>query len=292
MWDAIGAVSSIRRNQNKMTDAVQTAEDRYALRSVNRALDVLEALGKAGNEGMTVAGVAEQIGVSKSTAFALLQTLLLRHFVADVRLGGSRRYRLGLSLVFLGDRAAEDVAVSQLAMPVLRDLTALTGLTSRLAILDHGYAVAISRVDAPGILRIASALGQRELPHCSALGKSLLALLPPARVVKLLTQTGMPRRTEYTLVTPAELMTDLLLVAQRGYAFDNEEDNIGVVCIGAAITNREGEGVAAISVTTLKSGLSDDDLHELGRTLRRHADRVSRMLGAEVDPEVLTLQTT
>jgi IclR family acetate operon transcriptional repressor len=42
-------------------------------------------------------------------------------------------------------------------------------------------------------------------------------------------------------------------------------------------------------VTTLKSGLSDDDLHELGRTLRRHADRISRMLGAEVDPEVCTL---
>jgi IclR family transcriptional regulator, acetate operon repressor len=124
------------------------------------------------------------------------------------------------------------------------------------------------------------------LPHCSALGKSLMALLPPARVVKLLAQTGMPRRTEYTLVTPAELMSDLMLVAERGYAFDNEEDNIGVVCIGAAITNREGEGVAAISVTTLKSGLSDEDLHELGRTIRRHADRVSKMLGAEVDPEV------
>jgi IclR family transcriptional regulator, acetate operon repressor len=152
-------------NQNKMTDAAQSTEDRYALRSVNRALDVLEALGKAGNEGMTVAGVAEQIGVSKSTAFALLQTLLLRNFVADVRFGGSRRYRLGLSLVYLGDRAAEDVAVSQLAQPVLRELTELTGLTSRLAILDHGYAVAISRVDAPGILRIASALGQRELPR-------------------------------------------------------------------------------------------------------------------------------
>jgi IclR family acetate operon transcriptional repressor len=275
-----------------MTDAAQSTEDRYALRSVSRALDVLEALGKAGNEGMTVAGVAEQIGVSKSTAFALLQTLLLRNFVADVRLGGSRRYRLGLALVYLGDRAAEDVGVSQLAMPVLRELTEVTGLTSRLAILDQGYAVAISRVDAPGILRIASALGQRELPHCSALGKSLLALLPPARVVKLLAQTGMPRRTEYTLLTPGELMTDLMLVAQRGYAFDNEEDNIGVVCIGAAITNREGEGVAAISVTTLKSGLDDDDLHELGRTLRRYADRVSRKLGAQVDPEVCTLQTT
>jgi len=85
------------------------------------------------------------------------------------------------------------------------------------------------------------------------------------------------------------LQNDLLLVAERGYAFDDEEDNIGVVCVGAAITNREGEGVAAISVTTLKSGLSDEGLHELGRTLRRYADRVSRMLGAEVDPEVCPL---
>jgi IclR family acetate operon transcriptional repressor len=271
-----------------MTETVQTVEDRYALRSVNRALDALEALGKAGSEGLTVAGVAEKIGVSKSTAFALLQTLLQREFVADVRLGASRRYRLGLSLVSLGDRAAEDVGILQLAQPMLRELTAQTGLTSRLAVLDHGYAVAISRVDAPGILRIASALGQRELPHCSALGKSLLALLPPAIVVKLLAQTGMPRRTEFTLTTPPELMADLARVAERGYAFDDEEDNIGVVCIGAAITDRDGEGVAAISVTTLKSGLSDGDLHALGRTIRGYADRVSRLLGARLDPEAVS----
>jgi IclR family transcriptional regulator, acetate operon repressor len=268
------------------TQTTQSTEDRYALRSVSRALDVLEALGAGGSEGLTVAGIATAIGVSKSTAFALLQTLLARNYVIDVRLGGSRRYRLGFALVHLGDRAAADVGVSQLAMPVLRELTETTGLTSRLAVLDdEGYAVALNRVEAPGIVRIASALGQRELPHCSALGKSLLALLPPARVVKLLAHTGMPRRTEYTRVTPAELMKDLILVAEHGYAFDDEEDNIGVVCVGAAITNREGEGVAAISVTTLKNGLNDDDLHALGRTLRTHAERISQMLGAQVEPQ-------
>ncbi|NIE64497.1 IclR family transcriptional regulator [Burkholderia sp. Ax-1719] len=277
--------SSVQRREEreiKMTQAAQTTEDRYALRSVSRALDVLEALGTCGSEGLTVAEIATIIGVSKSTAFALLQTLLARSYVIDVRLGGSRRYRLGFALVHLGDRAAADTGVSQVAMPVLRELTDETGLTSRLAVLDDdGYAVAINRVDAPGIVRIASALGQRELPHCSALGKSLMALLPPARVVKLLAHTGMPGRTQFTRVTPAELMKDLILVAERGYAFDDEEDNIGVVCVGAAITNRDGEGVAAISVTTLKSGLSDEDLHALGRTLRAYAERISSKLGAQ-----------
>ncbi|WP_321785219.1 IclR family transcriptional regulator [Paraburkholderia sp. J94] len=271
------------QNQTIHNQAAQTSEDRYALRSVSRALDVLEALGACGSEGLTVAEIATVIGVSKSTAFALLQTLLARSYVIDVRLGGSRRYRLGFALVHLGDRAAADIGVSQLAMPVLRELTEATGLTSRLAVLDdEGYAVAIARMEAPGIVRIASALGQRELPHCSALGKSLMALLPPARVVKLLAQTGMPKRTQFTRTTPAEFMRDLMLVAERGYAFDDEEDNIGVVCVGSAITNRDGEGVAAISVTTLKTGLSEDDLHALGGTLRMYAERISGMLGAQV----------
>ncbi|MGV2290313.1 IclR family transcriptional regulator [Trinickia sp. YCB016] len=269
-----------------MTQTAETTGERNALRSVSRALDVLETLGTSGAEGLTVAEIATAIGVSKSTAFALLQTLLARDFITDVRLGGSRRYRLGFALVHLGDRAAADIGVSQVAMPVLQELTETTGLTSRLAVLDdNGYAVAINRVEAPGIVRIASALGQRELPHCSALGKSLMALLPPARVVKLLAITGMPRRTEYTRVTPAELMKDLIQVAEQGYAFDDEEDNIGVVCVGAAITNRDGEGVAAISVTTLKNGMSEDDLHALGRTLRAHAERISRKLGARSDPQ-------
>ncbi|CAG9199954.1 IclR family transcriptional regulator [Paraburkholderia tropica] len=273
------------QNQTIHPQAAQTSEDRYALRSVSRALDVLEALGACGSEGLTVAEIATVIGVSKSTAFALLQTLLARSYVIDVRLGGSRRYRLGFALVHLGDRAAADIGVSQLAMPVLRELTEATGLTSRLAVLDdEGYAVAIARMEAPGIVRIASALGQRELPHCSALGKSLMALLPPARVVKLLAQTGMPKRTQFTRTTPAEFMRDLMLVAERGYAFDDEEDNIGVVCVGSAITNRDGEGVAAISVTTLKTGLSEDDLHALGGTLRMYAERISGMLGAQVQP--------
>jgi IclR family acetate operon transcriptional repressor len=96
-----------------VTDIPQATDGPQALRSVNRALDVLEALGNADKEGMAVAEVADAIGVSKSTAFVLLQTLLTRHFVADVRLGGSRRYKLGLALVPLGGHAAAGMGISQ-----------------------------------------------------------------------------------------------------------------------------------------------------------------------------------
>lgn len=263
-----------------MTEAQPSAEGAQSLRSVNRALDVLQTLGKGDKDGMTVAEVATNIGVSKSTAFALLQSLLTRNFVADVRLGGSRRYKLGLALVPLGDRAAAGVGISQLAMPLLQQLTSETGMTSRLAVLDEGYAVSISRVDAPGIFRLATSLGQRELPHCSALGKALLALMPPPRVLKLLNRIGMPRRTEHTIVVPTDLMKELVLVAEQGFAFDDEEDNIGVACVAAAISDRNGDGVAAISVTCMKSGRSREDLIALGKIVHEYANRISQMLGA------------
>jgi IclR family transcriptional regulator, acetate operon repressor len=262
-----------------VSDTNQPANDKYSLRSVGRALDVLVALGRDNAKGMTVAEIAEAIGVSKSTAFSLLQTLIAHGFVADSRIGGSRQYRLGTVLIHLGDQAASNIAISQTAMPVLHQLMEATGMTARLAILDEGYAVAIARVDAPGIFKLAPSLGRRELPHCSAVGKSLLAHIPQERVATLLSRIGLPRRTDRTITEPAKLIEELALTAWRGYSVDDEEDNIGVLCVGAAIYERGGEAIAALSVTTLKLERGDIELAKLGATVRAHADRISQMIG-------------
>jgi IclR family acetate operon transcriptional repressor len=257
----------------------EAPDDKYPLRSVGRALDVLQALGAVTGKGMSVGEVADAIGVSRSTAFTLLQTMVKRGFVADARLGGARHYRLGLALVHLGDRAVAEMGITQIATPILQELTEATQLTSRLAVLDDGYAVAIGRVDAPGLFRMSASLGRRELPHCSSVGKALLARLPRDRVRTILTRLGMPRRTEHTIVSQAALFRDLRASAMRGYAFDDEEDNLGVICAGAPIYDRSFEAVAAISVTSLKLKGRKDDLPSLGATVRAYADRISRLLG-------------
>jgi IclR family acetate operon transcriptional repressor len=265
-----------------VSEPTETSDDKYPLRSVGRALDVLQALGAGNSKGMGVGEIAEAIGVSRSTAFTLLQTMVARGFVADTRIGGGRLYRLGLALVHLGDRAVAEMGITQIATPILQQLTDATQLTSRLAVLDDGYAVAIGRVDAPGPFRMTASLGRRELPHCSSVGKALLARLPSEKVMAILTRLGMPRRTEHTLTSQAALIADLQETAARGYAFDNEEDNIGVVCVGAAVYDRTCEAVAAISVTSMKLGRSDEDLHQLGAAVRAYADRISVLQGGPV----------
>ena len=168
-------------------------EDRYRVQSVERAFALLEALAEAGPDGMTLSSLARLLGVSKSTAYAILQTLLAGGFVADAGAGMSRRYRLGMALARLGDVVVSQIALRDVAMPVIRDLTAETGLTSRLAVLDDAHAIVIARVDAPqSTVRFTASLGKREHLHCSAVGKSMLAALPAATVHEIVAAAGLP----------------------------------------------------------------------------------------------------
>jgi IclR family transcriptional regulator, acetate operon repressor len=254
--------------------------DRYRVKSVDRAVTVLEALGGAGAHGLTASDVSKALGVSKSTAFALLQTLLDRGFVADSGESASRRYRLGMALARLGDRVVSQISVRDVAMPVLHELTEETGLTSRLAVLEEGWAVVIGRVDAPGAVRFTAQLGRRELPHSSGVGKALLATLPEERVREIVATTGLPRRTDKTLTDIDALLRDLAGSRDRGYAVDDEEDAEGVFCVGATFTDHRGQVVGGISVTGLKLDLPAWRIHQLGATVRARADRIAAALGA------------
>ncbi|MBP0661974.1 hypothetical protein J8J07_23945, partial [Mycobacterium tuberculosis] len=76
------------------------------------------------------------------------------------------------------------------AMPVLRQLTQSIGITSRVAIWDEDAAVVIGRADAPDAIRFEAALGRRERPHCSAVGKIFLAAMAREDAVTILERVG------------------------------------------------------------------------------------------------------
>lgn len=254
--------------------------DAYRLQSVERALDALELLAApSGPDGMTLTELTEQLAVSKSTAFALLQTLIGRGFVADSGTRLTRRYRLGMTLAKLGDAAAGQSPLVSVAMPVLQDVTDATGLTTRLVVPDGAFAVVAGRVDAPGTVRFASYLGKREFPHCTSAGKALLASLPPDQARALAVEAGLPARTGRTITDPDALVRDLELSAARGYAIDDEEDSEGVFCVGAAVHDRSGACVAAVSGTGLKLNRPSWRMDELGLVLREAADTITAALG-------------
>ena len=253
--------------------------ERYRVKSLERALDVVDTLSKAGAEGMSVSEVARALELSKSATFSILQTLLSRRFLADSGVGITRRYRLGMAFARLGDQVVSETVLRDLAMPVLRRLTAETGLTSRAAILDDGYAISVGKVDGPGTIRIAPFLGHRELLHATGVGKAILAALSPEKVREIATSNGLPLRTANTIRDIDSLLIELERIAERGYAVDDEEDTLGVLCIGANVSEYGGNCAGAISITGLKQEIRADSVAEFGAIVRRYADELSLDLG-------------
>jgi len=253
-------------------------DERYYVRSVSRAAQILEHLAVAA-DGLTVTEVARIAGGSKSSTFSTLQTLASHGLVSSEGEGPQRRYFLGLALARYGEIAVNRVSIRDIALPELRELTETTRMSSRVAKPEQGYAVIVGRVDAPGSVRFDLHMGQRELPHCSGLGKAVTAELDDDAVRVLLGSVGMPARTRKTITDPDELVAQLADVRRLGYAVDDEEDADGVYCVGAAVRNHRGECAGAISVTGLKLDVTRKRMAEVGELVREYADRISGRLG-------------
>ncbi|MFJ6215877.1 IclR family transcriptional regulator [Streptomyces sp. NPDC092296] len=257
-----------------------SGEQKYWVRTVARAAEVLEALATVGpGGGLSVTEISQTCGISKSAAFGLLQTLRSFGLVADDGEGMSRRYRLGMSLARLGDRAQVQVSLREVARPVLRELSRATGLASRVAVPEAGHAVVIDQVDLEHGSRLDLRMGTRELPHCSGLGKALLAAMPEEEGRALVHRTGLPRRTSRTITDEDTLFAHLRDVRASGYALDDEEDAEGIFCIGSPLLDHRGRVAGAISITGLKLDLPGWRFQELGRQVRDAAQRISVSLG-------------
>jgi IclR family acetate operon transcriptional repressor len=258
---------------------VRTTDERYRVQSLGRALDLVELIAARGKDGARLTDLARELGLSKAAVYALLQTLLARGYLSDFSEGANRRYRLGMALARLGDMAVNNIAIADIAMPELRRLTAELGMTSRLAILDEGFAVVVGRVDAPGAIRFDAALGRREMPHCSAVGKALLSAMPVEDAHALLERVTLTPRTPRTITALPQLLRELAITAERGYALDDEEDTEGVACIGSCIYGRDGQVAGAISVTGLKPRDWRSRIDDLASRVKYCAASISRQLG-------------
>jgi IclR family acetate operon transcriptional repressor len=255
----------------------QVRDDRYGLRSVKRALRLIEAVAAGPPAGLSLTDISRQLNVAKSTALAAARTLVEAGFLRATEPGP--HYKLGTVLIRYGDLAAQQSPVGDVCLPVLREASAVTGMTSRLAVADDGYAVCVNRVDGPGVVRFQAPLGRREPPHATALGKSVLAMQGTERIRQICFESTLAPYTPQTITDPEALIAELMTVRRRGYAVDDEEELMGIFCVGAPFFGHSGSCAGALSVTGIKKSLPQWKLAELGGLLRNLADEASQFLG-------------
>jgi DNA-binding IclR family transcriptional regulator len=90
----------------------------------------------------------------------------------------------------------------------------------------------------------------------------------------------MPRRTSHTMTAPSDMLAHLTEVRRRGYAIDDEEDEVGLRCIGAAVTGNDGQVVGAVSISTLVHELPLRETRAVGAEVLTTAREISLALGS------------
>jgi IclR family transcriptional regulator, acetate operon repressor len=243
------------------------------VQSVERVLDLLEAMADAG--GVTgLSELAASSGLPLPTIHRLVRTLVDRGYV---RQEPSRRYALGPRLIRLGETASRMVGLW--AAPHLTRLVDAIGESANLALFDGGQVVYVAQVPGRHSMRMFTEVGRRVSPHCTAVGKAILAQLPPATVHDVLRRAGLVAHTPSTITDASTLLAELDRVREIGYAIDEGEQEIGVRCVAVGV--REMPAPAAISISGPTARMTDELVERAVPQLHAAADALAAELSLQ-----------
>lgn len=249
--------------------------DGNSVRSVDRAAALLLALGDShGEAGVTE--LARRLGLHKSTASRLLATLGKRGLVEQDEETG--KYRLGLVVIRLAERAERTLNLGSIAMPELDRLARATRETTGLGVLDGDQMLTVAQADGPNLVAMGDWTGRCVPLHSVAAGKVLLASLPEREVLRLV-RRGLDRFTERTLTQLEPLLEELARVRRRGYAAAFGEFDAALNAVAAPVHDARGQVIAAVDVWGPAFRVTPPRIPELVQQVRQTAAAVSVRLG-------------
>ncbi len=230
---------------DKLAKPAGNATGPYQLQSLDRAVAVLQVLGSS-EVPLSLADICQQMQLHKSTAHRSLMVLERSTLIERTE---DNRFRLGLKLYELGNRAVEQVDLRARIRPFFRRLSAQLGETVHLGVLQKTSVVYLDKSEPNRRVCMSTRTGSSNPVYCTAIGKAILAFLPPEAIEEIIAGIKFHRYTARTICSRGDLLKSLARVRRRGYAIDEEEIELGVRCIGAPIFDENQMPIAALSVS-------------------------------------------
>jgi IclR family transcriptional regulator, acetate operon repressor len=215
-----------------------------SIQVLDRATAILDCLAKY-EDAVSLKVIAADTELHPSTAFRILASLTA-HGLVDRSEGN---YRLGTRLLSWGDRVRSRIDLRTEALPIMKWLRDQIGETVNLTIREDDSVVYVERVLAKRAMRVEQVIGSRAPLHVTAVGKLMLGYLGADAIHEYVERTGLPPFTENTFTDEASMVNEINHAVADGYAFDNEEAEIGVGCIGVVVHDSSGAVVAGLSIS-------------------------------------------
>jgi DNA-binding IclR family transcriptional regulator len=250
---------------------------------IDRAVGLMRLLAEA-EEPLGLREIGRRASLSPSTTRRILASLC-HHQLCEQTPEGS--YGLGLALFELGSRVEAGLDIRTRSLPALRRLSEESHLTAFVCVQREARVIAIERVDGRYAFSLALTVGGSLPLNAGAAPRALLAYMAEEEVRALLAAEPPQSLTDRTLVRTEDVLADMRLNRERGYAISDEDVTPGVAAIGMPVFGHAGaeRPVAAISVAGLLPQVLGDDFDQLLGQVRVAAEEISRELGHGLNAE-------
>ncbi|MDH5518675.1 MAG: IclR family transcriptional regulator [Gammaproteobacteria bacterium] len=243
-----------------------------SIQVIDRCAVLLDAISKY-EDPVSLKILSADSGLHPSTTFRILAALMEAGFV-DKDSGG--HYRLGNKLVRLASKVRRGVDLREQALSIMEALCDAIGETVNLTVREGDEVIYIERVTPKRMMRVEQVIGSRAPLHVTAVGKLMLAELGEHFIHAYTGRTGLKAYTPHTISTEADLINVARQVHSHGFAYDNEEAEEGVGCIGVLIYDGSENVVAGLSI----SAPIERRKEEWVKLVKNAGKKISERLGA------------
>lgn len=222
------------------------------IEAVRFTCDIIDYLKDHQNTGITE--IAEEFDRSKSSVHAYLTTLAKENFV--VKEDGC--YSLGLHHLEIAEKVKNQAGNYDVIESEIDNLAKKTGEVAQFGLIENSDLVYLYKSRGDSAVKTMSSIGSREALHCTALGKAILSQMDESAVTNILPEEPLQKKTSNTITDYESLSKELERTRERGYAIDNEENIMGLMCLAAPVVLDDGTILGAVSVSGPSSRLTQD----------------------------------
>ena len=247
------------------------------MRTLNRTLDILEVFLKIEGDNIRLSELARLSGLNKATVNRIVSDLVNRGYLNQPKPRG--KYYLGTKFIRFNHLIMQKSKLGLVAPPYLTKLAESVKDCVLLAVLDDEQALVSAVIGSQHLLRIALEVGVRIPLYCTGQGKAILAGMTEAELDEYLSKVTLKQLTENTITSASELKAHLMVVANEGVAYDDEDQYIGIRNVAAGIMNADGKVIAAVGVIGPSVRMTRTRMREIAPQVKQCAAEISKALG-------------
>lgn len=250
-------------------------ENKNPIQVADRLFLVMEILAETGP--VTLAELCSHLDLNKSTVHRLLSSLMYMEYVKQDSETG--KYALSFKLLNLSNKLLSHIDILDTVRPCLRKLSAEIGETVHFVQLDGLDAVYICKEESQqNSIRMVSKVGNRIPLYCSGVGKAMMADMDPARIQTIWNDSDIKKLTPHTIIDYTQFLEKIKEVNTKGYALDDEENELGVRCIAVSIPDYKGHPKYAFSISAPIARMSDERIEELAKIVLQVKEEICRCM--------------